>query len=154
MEKYYGIKVDNQQNWCQICNKLPDTQVKSWRGGRSHLCTLLLNWRSYQCLEWRIFTKSQQFQYCFVSMLNAISVSYWAARRKIDKVIEPKWMIRSNKHEYETFLSTVCDHLWYWTFTVFIIKPVCGLCMIKHAVFLPIFSDVCFVFQTKIKCSN
>ena len=90
MEKYYGIKIDNQKNWCQICNKLPDTQVKSWGGGWSHLCTLLLNWRSYQCLEWRIFAKSQQFQYCFVSMLNAISVSYWAAWRKIDKVIEAK----------------------------------------------------------------
>ena len=33
MEKYYGIKIDNQKNWCQICNKLPDTQVKSWGGG-------------------------------------------------------------------------------------------------------------------------
>lgn len=38
---------------------------------------------------------------------------------KFTKLLKPKWTIRSNKHEYKTFLSTLCDYLWYWTFTVF-----------------------------------
>ena len=71
MEKYCGIKVDNQQNWCQICNKLPDTQVKS-RGGAVPFVHLAVELEKLPVLGMKDFCKITTISilFCFNAKCN------------------------------------------------------------------------------------